>query len=112
MGLMRPTPVPYDALDWVKKPFAERARMVCEAWALQGYGTPVAIYLIHVLKIGLYVGAWIAFCGATPGLGAASGRSIRSIWSRLSGTGLDHATQKSAQSSISCRRFSNRSPRR
>jgi hypothetical protein len=69
MNLMRPVPVPYDPAAWVKQPFAERARMVCEAWALQGYGTPVAIYLIHVLKIGLYVGAWIGFCGLTPGLG-------------------------------------------
>jgi transmembrane protein DUF3556 len=72
MSLMRPAPVPYDPVDWVKRPFAERARMVCEAWALQGYGTPIAIYLIHVLKIGLYVGAWIVFCGFTPGLGSLS----------------------------------------
>jgi hypothetical protein len=70
MNLMRPIPVPYDPLAWVKKPFAERARMVCEAWALQGYGTPLAIYLVHVLKIGLYIGAWIVFCGFTPGLGS------------------------------------------
>jgi hypothetical protein len=69
MGLMRPTPVPYDALEWVKKPFAERARMVCEAWALQGYGTPIAIYALHIIKIALYIGIWIVFCGFTPGLG-------------------------------------------
>ena len=61
MGLMRPTPVPYDALEWVKKPFAERARMVCEAWALQGYGTPVAIYALHIIKIAVYIAVWIAF---------------------------------------------------
>lgn len=62
-------PVPYDALAWSKKPFPERARMVCEAWALQGYGTPPLIYLVHVLKIALYVGAWIMFCSLSPGLG-------------------------------------------
>jgi Transmembrane protein of unknown function (DUF3556) len=78
MNLMRPVPVPYDALAWAKKPFEERARMVCEAWALQGYGTPVAIYLIHVLKIGLYAGVWIAFCSATPGLGGLA--SIGDWW--------------------------------
>jgi hypothetical protein len=69
MSLMRPLPVPYDPLEWVGKPFTERARMVCEAWALQGYGTPIAIYLIHVLKIALYIGAWIGFCSRSPGLG-------------------------------------------
>jgi hypothetical protein len=67
-GLMRPTPVPYDPIDWVQRPFAERARMVCEAWAIQGYGTPPAIYAIHILKIGLYVAAWVMFCGFTPGM--------------------------------------------
>ncbi|HZJ68142.1 MAG TPA: DUF3556 domain-containing protein, partial [Kofleriaceae bacterium] len=69
---MRPTPVPYDALEWVKKPFAERARMVCEAWALQGYGTPVAIYALHIIKIAVYIAVWIAFCTFTPGLGLAN----------------------------------------
>lgn len=69
MSLLSPTPVPYDPLEWVGKPFAERARMVCEAWALQGYGTPPLIYLVHVLKIALYVGVWIAFCNLSPGLG-------------------------------------------
>ena len=72
MGLMRPTPVPYDALEWVKKPFAERARMVCEAWALQGYGTPVAIYALHIIKIAVYIAVWIALCTFTPGLGLAN----------------------------------------
>lgn len=72
MGLMRPTPVPYDALEWVKKPFAERARMVCEAWALQGYGTPIAIYALHIIKIAVYIAVWIAFCTFTPGLGLAN----------------------------------------
>jgi hypothetical protein len=62
-------PVPYDPLDWVRRPFAERARMVCEAWALQGYGTPPLIYVVHVLKIALFVGAWLVFCGCSPGLG-------------------------------------------
>jgi hypothetical protein len=69
MSLMRPVPVPYDALTWVKKPFAERARMVCEAWAIQGYGTPPAIYLLHIIKIAVYVGVWVVFCGFTPGMG-------------------------------------------
>jgi hypothetical protein len=69
VDLLRPTPPPYDPLEWVKKPFAERARMVCEAWALQGYGTPLLTYTLHVLKIALYVGAWSFFCGFTPGLG-------------------------------------------
>ena len=69
MPLLRPTPPPYDPLDWVKRPLPERARMVCEAWALQGYGTPLAIYALHAVKLVLYAGAWVLFCGTTPGLG-------------------------------------------
>jgi hypothetical protein len=43
--------------------------MVCEAWALQGYGTPPAIYVLHAVKLLLYAGAWVLFCRTTPGLG-------------------------------------------
>ena len=46
MRILDPTPPPYDALEWVKMPLAKRARLVCEAWAMQGYGTPVGAYAI------------------------------------------------------------------
>jgi hypothetical protein len=78
VSLLQPTPAPYDPLDWVKKPFPERARMVCEAWALQGYGTPPLIYAVHVLKIGLYIGAWLMFCSFSPGLGGVT--TLPSWW--------------------------------
>ena len=78
MGLLDPTPPPYDALAWAKKPFAERGRMVCEAWAMQGYGTPPGVFVVYALKIALYVGAWILFCGTSPSLGGVS--SIASWW--------------------------------
>ena len=67
---LQPTPPPYDPLEWEQKPFAERARMVCNCWAIQGYGTPVAIYLVYAIKIALYVGGWFFFCGLTPGMGS------------------------------------------
>lgn len=69
MSWLQPTPLPYDALEWAKKPFAERGRMVCEAWATQGYGTPLAIYLVYGLKVALYIGAWAMFCSLSPSLG-------------------------------------------
>jgi hypothetical protein len=61
VGLLDPTPPPYDPLDWLTRPFAERARMVCEAWAMQGYGTPLGVFLVYAFKLALYVGGWIAF---------------------------------------------------
>jgi hypothetical protein len=78
MGLLRPTPPPYDPLDWVTRPFAERGRMVCEAWATDGYGSPLAVYVLYAIKAALYVGAWIFFCRFTPGMGGIG--SFRQWW--------------------------------
>jgi hypothetical protein len=73
MGLLDPIAPPYDALEWAQLPFAERARMVCRAWALQGYGTPLGGYAFYALKVVFYIGVWIFFCGFTPGLGGWRG---------------------------------------
>lgn len=69
MSILRPTPPPYDPLQWVKLPLAQRGRMVCQAWALQGYGAPLAVYALYALKVLFYIGMWIVFCSFTPGLG-------------------------------------------
>ena len=70
MALLNPVPPPYDIAEWQKKPFPERVKMVCQSWALQGYGTPWPIYIVYILKIGFYVWAWSFFCSFTPGLGS------------------------------------------
>lgn len=67
---LRPLAPPYDPLEWARKPFPEKSRMVCEAWAMQGYGTPLAVYLVYAFKIALYVGGWIFFSSFTPGMGS------------------------------------------
>lgn len=72
MGLLDPTPPPYDPLEWARLPLPDKARLVCRSWALQGYGTPVAIYLVYLLKLAAYIGAWVFFCSFTPGLGDLS----------------------------------------
>ncbi len=72
---MRPVPLLnpirplYDIGEWQRKPFPERVKMVCQSWALQGYGTPSPIYIVYLLKIALYVWLWTVFCSVTPGLG-------------------------------------------
>ncbi len=66
MGLIAPTPPPYDPLAWREEPFPERARMVCAAWAMQGYGTPLAVFVAYVLKIAAYVGVWMLVSGLQP----------------------------------------------
>src|SRR6187402_3852881 len=43
--------------------------MVCAAWALQGYGTPLAVYALYAFKVLFYVAGWWLSCSFTPGLG-------------------------------------------
>lgn len=72
MGLLDPAPPPYDALAWQREPLPSRGAAVCRAWAMQGYGTPPAAYVLYAVKLALYVGAWIGWCACTPGLGRVS----------------------------------------
>jgi hypothetical protein len=69
MELPKPSLPPYDIRAWQKEPFPQRMKLVCQAWALQGYGTPWSIYLVYLFKVALYVGGWALFCWLTPGLG-------------------------------------------
>lgn len=69
MALPKPHLPPYDVREWEQRPYPERLRMVCQAWALQGYGTPSAIYVVYLLKMALYVGMWLFFCSLSPTLG-------------------------------------------
>ncbi|MBI3394565.1 MAG: DUF3556 domain-containing protein, partial [Spirochaetia bacterium] len=58
MGFLKPSPPPYDPTSWARLPFTERARVVCTAWAVQGYGAPAGAYLLYVFKTAFYVGMW------------------------------------------------------
>ena len=78
LKLLTPTAPPYDPLEWEKLPFPRKCRMVCEAWALQGYGSPSSTLLFYALKVAFYVWMWSFFCSFTPGLG--SWQSVGSFW--------------------------------
>jgi hypothetical protein len=54
--------------------------MVCEAWAMQGYGTPPGVFAAYLLKIAMYVGGWVAFCATSPSLGGPG--SLATWWLR------------------------------
>ena len=65
---VKPVPPPYDPLEWAERPFAAKSRSVCEAWALQGYGTPLLVYAAYLLKIAAYIAGWAFFCRGLGGL--------------------------------------------
>ena len=78
MRLFQPAAPPYDPIVWAELPIAERARLACQTWALQGYGTPLPVYGFYAFKLAFYIGGWIFFCGFTPGLGGVS--QLGSYW--------------------------------
>jgi len=69
MGWLDPTPPPYDPLEWDTEPLGNKIRMVCQAWAVQGYGTPLPVFVVYLAKIAFYVWVWSLFVSFTPGLG-------------------------------------------
>lgn len=72
MKLIKPTLAEYDVYAWEKLPLPERARQVCLAWCLEGYGSPLAVYVFYLLKVAGYIALWFFFCGFTPGLGSTA----------------------------------------
>ncbi len=69
LKLPQPAPLPFDMADWQKRPFHERVKMLCQAWAVQGYGAPWPIYLFYVLKGAVCIWLWFLACGYSAQLG-------------------------------------------
>ncbi|MCB1026418.1 MAG: DUF3556 domain-containing protein [Microthrixaceae bacterium] len=72
MGFTSPTEPEFEIEDWAGRPYPERVRMMCDAWAMQGFGAPGVAYLFYILKIGLYIGGFLAFAVTTEGGGSLS----------------------------------------
>lgn len=70
MGFLTPTPPPIDVEEWKKLPHLERIKPLAQDWAVNGFGTPYAVYLLYLAKLVIYsVGAAWAISASTPGLG-------------------------------------------
>jgi Transmembrane protein of unknown function (DUF3556) len=72
MGFMSPELPDVDHETWPTLPRATRLQVVTRHWAEHGFGTPYAVYLLYLIKIGLYVAAPAAIISLTPGLGGLS----------------------------------------
>ena len=66
MKLLSPSVPAFDLADWARRPERERVRMMCESWALEGFGAPFAAYALYVLKIAGYVWVWVLFVARDP----------------------------------------------
>ena len=69
MGFISPTPPPFELDEWRRKPYLSRIKPLVQDWAVNGFGTPTAIYFLYVLKLVVYVLGAALVISATPGLG-------------------------------------------
>ena len=69
MGFVSPNLPDLDVDRWRAQPRAERTKALQQHWTQNGFGTPYAIYLLYIVKIGLYVLGGLAFAASTPGIG-------------------------------------------
>ncbi len=70
MGILTPAEPPFDVEEWRRRPHLERIKACAQDWALNGFGTPVAVYFLYVLKVALYaVGGLLVISATTSDLG-------------------------------------------
>src|SRR3954447_22227201 len=70
MGFLAPAPPPVDVNDWKTKPHLERIKPLAQDWAVNGFGTPTAVYLLYVFKLVVFaLGGFLLISAPTSGLG-------------------------------------------
>ena len=70
MSFTQPAPPPFDLDEWKAKPYLERLQANCQDWAVNGFGTPGAVFLLYAVKLVIYVvGAFFVISISTPGIG-------------------------------------------
>ena len=65
MGLLDPAPPPFEVEEWRQRPHLERIKPLAQDWALNGFGTPPAVYLLYLLKLVVYAGGGLLVIAAT-----------------------------------------------
>lgn len=67
MGLLDPAPPPFEVEEWRRLPHLQRIKPLAQDWALNGFGTPVAVYFLYVFKVIAYAGLGFLLIEATSG---------------------------------------------
>jgi hypothetical protein len=67
MGLLDPAPPPFEVGEWRRLPHLQRIKLLAQDWALNGFGTPVAVYFLYVFKVFAYAGGGFLLISATSG---------------------------------------------
>jgi len=70
MGFLTPDLPSFDPAEWKAKSHLERIKPLAQDWAVNGFGTPYAVYLLYVAKLVIFsLGAAWVIGQTTPGLG-------------------------------------------
>jgi hypothetical protein len=70
MGFIAPAEPPVDVAEWERMPHLARIKPLAQDWAINGVGTPSAVYLLYVVKLAVFVFAALLIVAATtPGAG-------------------------------------------
>ena len=70
MGFIAPAPPPVDVAEWKELPHLARIKPLAQDWAINGFGTPTAIYLLYAVKLVVFsLGAMLTISATTSGLG-------------------------------------------
>jgi len=86
MGLLDPAPPPFEVAEWRRLPHLERIKPLAQDWALNGFGTPTAVYFVYVFKILAYAGLGALLIFASSGWPAWSEPIVfekAAIWTML-----------------------------
>ncbi len=76
---MDPAPPPFEYEEWRRLPHLQRIKPLAQDWALNGFGTPPAVYLLYVVKLIVYAaGGLLLISATTAGLGGLG--SLGSWW--------------------------------
>ncbi|HEV7206808.1 MAG TPA: DUF3556 domain-containing protein [Jatrophihabitans sp.] len=69
MGFISPRMPDFDLDEWRAQPHHRRIEPLARDWALNGFGTPEAIYLLYLVKLLVFVGGAILVVAATSDVG-------------------------------------------
>jgi hypothetical protein len=70
MGFIAPSPPPFELEQWQRLSYLSRLKPLAQDWAVNGFGTPTAIFLVYALKLVVFaLGGFLIISAATPGLG-------------------------------------------
>ncbi len=81
MGFLSPTLPDFDLDAWRAKGHHDRVKALAQDWALHGFGTPYAVYLLYLVKLACFVGGAVLVISLTPGAGSVG--SVGAWWSQL-----------------------------